>query len=77
VTKYLKDILFIMYGYDTCIGYNIYDIYLYVDKFILKIIRYDIWYMHIEKCKIIFKNIINIWLLLCESKLKYELKLSI
>jgi len=26
--------------------------------------------MYIEKCKIILKNMINIWLFLCESKLK-------
>jgi len=30
----------------------------------------DMWYINIEKCIIILKNIINIWLLLCESKLK-------
>jgi len=50
----------------------------YVDTFILKVIGYDMWYINIEKCIIILKNIINIWLLLCESKLKpYILKSSI
>jgi len=34
------------------------------------------WYMHIEKCIIILKNMINIWLLLYQAKLKsYILKL--
>jgi len=32
----------------------------YVDTFSFKIIRYDRSYMHVEKCIIILKNIINI-----------------
>jgi len=60
-----------MHGYDTCIGYDTYLIRRYV-YFKNKRIQYAIntRYMNIEKCTIILKNIINIWLLLCESKLK-------
>jgi len=45
-------------------------------RLFLKIIKYDMWYMHIEICTIILENMITIWMLLGESKLKpYELKL--
>jgi len=60
-----------MHGYDTCIGYDTYQIRRYVyfeNNKIWYVI--DTWYMNIEKSTIILKNIINIWLLLCESKLK-------
>jgi len=76
ITKKLlkNDQLFLV----TCVGYDIYPIRQYV-YFQNNRIRYvlDTWYMNTENCKIIIKNIINIRLLFCESKLKlYILKLS-
>jgi len=54
-----------MHKYDMYIGYDTYPIRQYI---YFKIIGYDTWYMNNEKYSIILTNIINIWLLMCESK---------
>ena len=60
-----------MHKYDTFIGYATYTTrrYVYFENNRTRHVI-DMWYINIEKCTIILKNIINIWLLLCESKLK-------
>ena len=61
-----------MYRYDTCIVYDMYPIRRYVyfkNNRIWCVI--DRWYMYIEKCTTIVKNIINILLSLYESKLNH------
>ena len=48
----------------------------YANTSILKIIGYNTWYMYIEKHIKILKFMINIWLILSESKLEsYVLKI--
>jgi len=58
-----------IHRYDTYIGYDTHMIRWYAN-FENNKTRHDTWYMHIEKYTISFKNIQNIWLFLCESKLK-------
>jgi len=72
--------MIMMHIYDMCIGYDTYSVrrYVYSQHNSIWYVIDTTLYINIKKYTIIFKNIINIWLFLYESKLKlYVLNLSI